>query len=134
MVKTKHYKSLAFYPQGNGLSERTIQTLSQKLRMLAYENFNPIVLFFELIENATIAVNNCPSAVTGLSPKKVIQEHLKFINSKEESEVVGEAISNGKPYNERLTKRLNVKRKEFEIKVRNWILINKKAWQKDRIS
>jgi hypothetical protein len=133
VIKTKHYKSSAYHPQGDGLSKRTIQTLLQKLRMLVFEDFNLIVPFFELIVNPTIAVNNRPSAVTGLSPIKIMQEHLKIINSKEESEVVSEAMSNGKRYNERLTKRLNEKRKEFEIKVRNWVLINKKAWQKDRI-
>jgi hypothetical protein len=38
--------------------------------MLVFEDLNPIVLLFELILNTTIAVNICPTAVTGLSLKR----------------------------------------------------------------
>jgi hypothetical protein len=62
------YKSTAYYPQGDGIPERAIQSVSAKMRLLYQSDVHSKFDQFDIVRLATEAFNNCPSSTTGDRP------------------------------------------------------------------
>ena len=98
LMGMKQIFSSAYYPKGNGLVERTIQSLKSAISVYSGENESS---WFKYLDTATFAYNTGPHAALGFSPFRALFGREPRIPGESEvntSALSGEADAQIKPY------------------------------------
>jgi transposase InsO family protein len=116
-----------YYPQGNGLSERGIQTIQQKLRCCLYDNVD---LEMEIaVKLITDGYNSLRHSSTGVEPVEIFREHKKEQEGTQmRKSKTEEARNQLRKESHKIAEKFNNKKKRNSATFgeREWVLVNKK--------
>jgi Integrase core domain len=128
-------RTSAYYPQGDRITERMIQSLSQKIIIQPYTQIEEITDGIPLITAAVGALNNTPTTSTKMPPRKVFE--ARFQNTWDDKETIEQAVSNMTIYNKNIERRENngkVGKEKIAFREGTHVLISKKVWSSTKLN